>query len=198
MGEWRLFPEGTIPECTTPAWYAERDRAPHLDEPVHQGRLHLAAEMIGSVAGQHALATVVDLGAGDGGLLSLLDRSVTYQFIGWGYDLQPTNIAGAAERGVHVELGNVLTDDIAWADIAVATEMLEHLIDPHGFVASIPPEVQAVVASSPWGETGSSHYEFHLWAWDRDGYRALFEGAGWTVVDHRAAGPFQVLAAGRS
>jgi hypothetical protein len=78
---------------------------------------------------------------------------------------------------------------------AVATEFLEHLADPHGFVRTLPGCYQWVVASSPAFETASSHYAFHTWAWDTDGYRALFERAGFDVLRHEIAGEFQVLLA---
>ena len=191
--EWRLFPEGTVPECATAEWYAERERAPHVDQRAHRPRLVMAAAMIGSVW-QDGF-TVSDMGAGDGGLLQLLDLIPADQK--WGYDLQPSNIAGASERGVNVELGDVLTGEVRWGDVVVVTEMLEHLVDPHGFVASIPESVKYVVASSPVNETDRNHYEFHLWAWDGDGYATLFTDAGWMLVDHRSVGPYQVLLASR-
>jgi hypothetical protein len=191
MTEWRLFPEGTIPECSTSEWYARRDRAPHLEEAPHVGRLRLAAEMVN--AGEPV--TVVDLGAGDGGLLSLLNCPHPWRY---GYDLQPSNVEGARGRGEDVWLVDVVTEPIMWAAAAVATEMLEHIVDPHGFLAGIPPVVRSIVASSPYLETGDSHYEYHLWAWNMAGYAAMFEGAGWTVVDHRTTGLFQVLRAVRT
>lgn len=189
MTEWRLFPEGTIPEHTLPEWYAERERAPHVDEALHRPRLELAAAMARDTLG---MVTLVDLGAGDGGLLQLLAGSGIEC---WGYDLQQSNVDGALERGVEVYLHNVLTDEIEWGEIAVATEMIEHLVDPHGFVSWVREHAQVMIASSPWTETAESHYGYHTWAWDREGYRAMFEAAGWQVVDHRAAGMFQVLKA---
>lgn len=187
--EWRLFEPGTVPEWTTPAWYAGRDRAPHLEQEAHKARLHLAAEMVRDVAGAYPVRTVVDLGAGDGGLLSLLtDTGLT----AWGYDLQPSNIVGARERSVDVRLGDVVAGDIEWGDIAVATELIEHLLDPHQFVTRVAKRCQVLVASSPAWETVDSHYEFHTFAWDYDGYRALLEQGGYEVVRHEDAGGFQV------
>lgn len=184
MAEYRLFPEGTIPEYTQPAWYAKRERAPHLEQGAHQGRLHLTAAMIRAAQP----ATVVDLGAGDGGLLSLI-RDIP----SWGYDLQPSNLDGAWDRGVDVRYGDVVTGNIDWAELAVATEMLEHLVDPHGFVKRIAEHAKWIVASSPWTETDQSFYAYHCWAWDLDGYRALIEQAGFEVVRHEQADMFQVI-----
>lgn len=190
MAEWQLFEPGTVPEWTTPQWYAGRDRAPHLEQVAHKARLHKAAEFVQAAAIEHRLRTVVDLGAGDGGLLSLLKGS---GLKAWGYDLQPTNTtAAASERGVDVHLGDVVAGHIEWGEIAVATEMLEHLVDPHAFVRRVAEHARVLVASSPAWETGDSHYEFHTWAWDYDGYRALLEQGGYEVVRHEDAAGFQV------
>lgn len=191
MAEWRFFDEGTVPVYTTPEWYLDREHAPHLDQPLHQGRLKQSARLVAEVAMAYGFRTVVDLGAGDGGLLSLLGPAMT----GWGYDLCPANVEAAKERGVDVRLGNVLDGPVQWGDIAVATEMLEHIVDPHGFAKTIFDNCRALVASSPWNETPQQHYEFHAWAWDPAGYREMLEQAGWTVGNHVRVSMFQVLLA---
>jgi hypothetical protein len=188
--EWRLFDEGTVPEFTQPGWYAERAHAPHLEEG-HRPRLEHAAAFIAQIALTRGLRSVVDLGAGDGGLLSLLGPA----FTAWGYDLVPENIRAAKERGVDVRYGDVINSDVEWADIVVCTEMLEHLIDPHGFLRSIPRHVKALVCSSPWDERPGAAYAFHTWAWDLDGYRSLVEQAGFKVQRQRPVDRFQVLLA---
>jgi len=200
MGEWRLFPEGTVPEYTKPSWYAGRDRAPHLQQGAHRERLIEAAAQVHFAAEAYGLTTVSDLGAGDGGLLSILDPSLA----AWGYDLQQTNVDAARnERGVSVSLGDVVEGwlrlepdgpmhPIRFGDISVCTEMLEHLIDPHWFVKSLV-QSRVLVASSPWTERPGSAYEFHTWAWDPDGYRALLEQGGYRVVRQELRGMFQIL-----
>lgn len=188
--EARLFDPGTTPKHTTPDWYAGRDRAPHLEQDGHRQRLLLARDLILDATARYGIRTVSDMGCGDGGLLSLLTIPC------WGYDLQPSNVeAGRRERGVTIRWADVLTDDVEWGDLAVCTEMLEHLIDPHQFVRNIPS--RAVVASSPATETAGHHYEFHTWAWDHAGYRTLFEQAGYQVVRHEQSTSFQVLLAVR-
>ncbi|MHB1950170.1 MAG: class I SAM-dependent methyltransferase [Acidiferrobacteraceae bacterium] len=187
--ETRFFADGTVPEFTTASWYATRERAPHLEQPGHRERLLLAATMVNEAIGERGLATVSDMGCGDGGLLTLIRGAEC-----WGYDLQPSNVAGGRERGVDVRLGDA-TGAVRWGDLAVCTEMLEHLVDPHAFLATVPSRV--VIASSPNGETVQSHYEFHAWGWDMDGYRALFEAAGWRVERHETVGGFQVLRGAR-
>lgn len=189
--EWRLFPEGTIPEYTTAAWYEGREHAPHIDQPIHRDRLHASATFVAQAAFQSRLHTVVDLGCGDGGLLTLLGPRLK----GWGYDLSPENVKAGALRGVDVRYGDALGEGVEWGQIAVATEMLEHLVDPHGYVAEIFKHADALVCSSPWDERPGNAYEFHTWAWDIAGYRALVEGAGWKVLRQRRVHRFQVILA---
>lgn len=190
--EWRLFEEGTIPVHTTPEWYAGREHAPHLEQVAHRDRLMFTAAQVAREVMAGA-TTVVDLGSGDGGLLSLLGPAVK----AWGYDLQQTNIDAAKKRGVDVRYGDVLVDDIDWGEIAIATEMLEHLVDPHAFVRTIGEHSRVLICSSPRLETGELHYEFHTWAWDAEGYRALVEQGGWRVDRHTPVHGFQVLVARR-
>lgn len=188
--EWRLFPEGTIPEYTTPEWYAGRLSAPHLEEPGHRERLFATADSVIHLDPD----TVVDLGAGDGGLLSLL-RAAGIKC--WGYDLQQTNVTVATNsRHVDVAYSDIVNDFDSvnhGDDVAVMTEMLEHLIDPHGFLAKVSQKYSRVVASSPWHETPDNHYEFHTWAWDMDGFKAMFEGVGFMVVKHYIVQGAQII-----
>ncbi len=187
--EWRLFDRGTVPEWTTPEWYAGIERAPHLDQPLHRGRLELAARLASSTP---AATSLVDLGAGDGGLLSLVADDF---LVSWGYDLQPLNVEGARERGVDVRRADVLKDPIDWAETAVCTEMLEHLVDPHAFVAEIRNHSIYLVCSSPFTETPEFHYGHHAWAWDQEGYAKMITEAGWQIVRHETVDMFQVVLA---
>jgi 2-polyprenyl-3-methyl-5-hydroxy-6-metoxy-1,4-benzoquinol methylase len=190
---WRLFKEGTIPPWTTAEWYAGRDRAPHVDEAVHRDRLDVAARMVRHAARELGLSSVVDLGCGDGGLLWLLDQ-VRPPLDAWGYDLQPSNVGPAvAERKVDVRYGDVVRGDVEWGEIAVATEMLEHLVDPHAFVRRIAENSRVLVASSPHTERPGNAYEFHTWAFDLAGYHELLEHGGFEVVAHETTGMFQVI-----
>lgn len=192
--EWRLFDEGTVPEYTRPEWYAGREHAPHLEQVGHRDRLMQTAAYVAQAAFAGKLRTVVDLGSGDGGLLSLLGPSLT----AWGYDLMPANLDAAKERGVDVRYGDVVEGDIEWGRIAVCTEMLEHLVDPHAFVRRIGQRAQVLVCSSPWMERAGFAYEFHTWAWDLEGYRALVEQGGFKVQRQRQVNGFQVILAVRS
>lgn len=187
--EARLFEEGTTPEYATADWYSGREAAPHLEEGAHRGRLELAAEHIRDAVAKFEVADVVDLGCGDGGLLSLIKGLVP----AWGYDLQQSNVDASAAREVDVRYGDFIATEPEWAELAVATECLEHLVDPHVFVRRVAEHSEAIVASSPFTETAESHYAFHLWAWDMDGYAALLQQGGFEVVRHDTWSMFQVI-----
>lgn len=194
MAEHKLF-DGAIPAVSTFEFHEHRERAPHLEQPVHQPRIYMAEEFI--LQALHALggtASLSDLGCGDGGLLSLLKD--TPGLTAWGYDFQPSNTTGWAERGVTATAVDVFghtTSAVTFGDISVTTEVLEHLADPHAAVRRIASHSRYLIASSPWTETDVSHDECHAWAWDQHGYRALVEQGGFTVVRHETVGMFQVV-----
>jgi 2-polyprenyl-3-methyl-5-hydroxy-6-metoxy-1,4-benzoquinol methylase len=186
-------------------WYRERHHAPHLEQGAHHARLYMAAGYAFDFTNKKNMTSVVDLGCGDGGLLYLISellRAVTEEddVELWGYDLMPANVEhGRWGRGMDVRYCDFEHDPIEWADVCVITECLEHLRDPHAMVRRIFENAKAVVASSPSRENAESHDECHIWAWDMEGYREMFEKAGFTVLQHEIADPdgygFQVLKA---
>lgn len=202
MSEWKLF-DGERAAVSTAEFHTYRARAPHLEQWAHQGRLYLAQEFVLDAASRatHVPVTVSDLGCGDGGLLQLLAASDIVH--AYGYDFQPSNAIGWAERNVTgrpvnvFDSGEIINSEVDLADIVVMTEVLEHLTRPHDVVREIFEHgvTRFIVASSPWTESDVSHDECHAWAWDQAGYRALFEDAGFTVVRHETTGMFQVIMA---
>lgn len=197
MAEWKLF-DTEIPHVSTFEFHQDRERAPHLEQSWHQPRLFAAANFVRQLAEITPLATVSDLGCGDGGLLSLVqyDRNV---LSAWGYDFAPANAAGWAERGVTASALDVFGadwDQVKLGRIVVMTEVLEHLADPHGVLRRIRQDgALHLVCSSPWNETPQSHCEEHAWAWDMAGYAEMLAGAGWRVTRHDDVGLFQVVMA---
>lgn len=201
MVEHRLF-TGAVPEVSTAQFHAGRPRAPHLEQPFHRGRLVRAAwyvELAAGLAGRPV--TVSDLGCGDGGLLAVLGK-LPGVAEAWGYDFAPANEAGWVERGVKAEQVDVFgagRDTVRVGDVAVVTEVLEHLADPHAAVAWVAGRARWLVCSSPWPESPAAHDECHAWAWDLPGYRALVEQGGWRVLRHEQVdGYFQALLAERA
>lgn len=174
--EWKFFDGDS--EFTTAKWYEDRCAAHHLDEQDHRERLIIASELVKQAVTLGA-RSAVDLGCGDGGLLSLIkDIGVPT----WGYDLMPSNVEYAVKtRGVDARYTDFNSDDIEYGDVAIMTEVLEHMTDPHKVVRELPSKF--LVASSPYNETDKNHYEFHLWAWDKEGYDNLITQGGYTIVN---------------
>ena len=175
--EWKLF-EGETSELVTAEWYKDRDAAHHLEQSDHKVRLVDSAWLVRQAIEMGA-KTAVDIGCGDGGLLQLLkDMDIK----AWGYDLAPKNVDYAVNvRGVDARHTDVNSTDIEYGDLAILTEVLEHMADPHKYLRELPSKY--LVASSPYTETDANHYEFHLWAWDKDGYDALIQQGGYTIVN---------------
>jgi hypothetical protein len=197
VSEHRLF-TGTTPHVSTAEFHADRDRAAHLEDPTHQPRLAKAAEFVLDVAQLvDGPITVSDLGCGDGGLLSLLQRHPAVSSC-WGYDFQPSNVAGWLERGVHGQPLDVFGADAArvkFGTVTVATEVLEHLADPHRTLRWIYLRSPYLVASSPHDEGPGNHDACHAWAWDQEGYAAMITAAGYRILRHETIGRFQVVQA---
>ena len=174
--EWKFF--DTESEFTTAEWYKDREAAHHLEEGGHNGRLLVACEFVKQAITLGA-KSVVDLGCGDGGLLQLIKD---VEIKSWGYDLQPKNVEHAVNvRGVDARYTNFNSDEIEYGDIAIMTEVLEHMLDPHKVVRELPSKF--LIASSPYTETDIYHYEFHIWEWDSEGYDALITQGGYKIIN---------------
>jgi 2-polyprenyl-3-methyl-5-hydroxy-6-metoxy-1,4-benzoquinol methylase len=196
--EHKLF-EGSVPYVSTAKFHADRERAPHLEQAWHRPRLERAAEFVRQAVAAHGDAFVTDLGCGDGGLLSLVQNAPGVRDA-WGYDFAPANTAGWAERGVTARQADVFGADwgnVNIGDVAIMTEVLEHLADPHGVLVRLhrPESPRYLVCSSPWNENQNNHCAEHAWAWDLEGYAAMIESAGWTIQRHEQVGLFQVVLA---
>lgn len=195
--EHKLF-EGAVPYVSTFEFHKNRERAPHLEQEWHRPRLERAAYFVTEAAAQVGPeATVSDLGCGDGGLLSLIQQYPGVQQA-WGYDFAPANAAGWRERGVVAYALDVFGADVQKVrigDIAVMTEVLEHLEDPHDVLRWVRSTARYLVCSSPWNENQNSHCAEHAWAWDLEGYSSMIENAGWTIDRHEQVSLFQVILA---
>lgn len=171
----------------TAEWYALREHAPHLEQPVHQARMHAVADLAVNALRTFGFQSVVDLGAGDGGTLSLISQATGAEVPMWGYDLQANNVEWAkGVRRQDVRFKDFVDEPIDWGELVIITEVLEHLEDPHGMVRRIGENAQAVIASSPARETVESHDGCHAWCWDLEGYESLLLGGGFDVVEHMA------------
>lgn len=200
---------GAIPYVSTAEFHSNRERAPHLEQPGHRDRLLIAARLAKDLVMEPGMIkpqSLSDLGCGDGGLLSLVQDAYT----AWGYDFQPSNQAGWAERGVQAELIDVFnpgqqprSPDVRLGDIVVMTEVLEHLADPDGILRYLRNRNESqgkprfLVCSSPFTETDKHHAPEHAWAWDKGGYARMLFDAGWCVIKFETTGMFQVVSCRR-
>jgi hypothetical protein len=190
MTEWKLF-DGDVADVSTADFHRDRERARHLEDPGHRGRLDTAAQFI-SVAVNLGAESLSDLGCGDGGLLSLVQHIIE----AWGYDFAPANAKGWPERGVTAQALDVFgadRDDVLFGEVTAVTEVLEHLTDPHAAVRWIGEHSKFIVASSPWNERPGASDECHAWCFDHTGYRALIELGGYRILQHANVGRFQVI-----
>lgn len=200
MTEHRLFEAGTVPAVSTHAFHLGRDRAPHLEQPDHRPRLEVAARTVMEVvSAPTGVASVSDLGCGDGGLLQLLHRGGC-PVPAWGYDFTPANVDGGRERGVDVRYVDVFDPasrpHVDLGDVVVMTEVLEHVADPDAVLGWLRDEgISYLVASSPYTETADDHSPEHAWAWDTDGYVELMRRNGRQVVQQVLVGRYQVVLA---
>jgi len=195
--EYRLFDPSAPPAWLDSRWWTDTPNCNHLDgvtAAAHRPRLTASAARAVELAEQAGTRRIVDLGCGDGGLLSLLPAE--YRAESYGYEIITDSVRHAAEvRGVDVRHADVLRDPLQLGPVVTATEMLEHLEDPHGFVKRLrdDPATRVMVASSPRLETPEVHCDNHAWAWDMAGYEAMFVEAGWRVVENQAVDWYQVL-----
>lgn len=186
---------GDVPHVSTFEFHEHRERAPHLEQFVHRERLMIARNAVAAAVSDvpRDVTTVIDLGCGDGGLLSLIAEIPGTSAVG--FDFQPSNSAGWAERGVIAFARNFVDDWVAipQADIYVMTEVLEHLTDPHRMVRRVRERGAQLVCSSPWTETYESHDECHAWAWDQEGYAQMLTDERFHIRMHTTAGMFQIV-----
>lgn len=143
------------------------------------------------------IETVIDLGAGDGTFLEELLCVTAGKVRAAGVDAGHGNVNVATTLRRPVFLGNLWH----WAhertdDVAVLTEVLEHLVNPHKLVSEL--RTNWLIVTSPSGESDRWHYEHHAWAWDREGYERLVTDGGWKIKrTYECAGP-RTLAFGPS
>lgn len=147
-------------------------------QPGFRQRAKMVADLVRLLNEVRGGVTVTDLGCGDGSLMEMLPGVYVL-----GYEIGAGDVAHARSRGLDVTRANIVTDQrqLAYGEIVIVSEVLEHLADPVGFLKGLP-DGPMLVASSPSLETGAWHNPIHSWAWDLDGYRDLLERSGWRVL----------------
>lgn len=195
--EHRLF---TTPQYHDADFYREIEHAPHWTQPGHGERLRMTlCEIMKVLLTNPGIQTIADWGCGDGALLHHIKLIFPNRHV-WGYDLLPANVAHAKEFyrfDTAIAYKDFVNEIASSGHLTILTEVLEHLIDPHGLLRRLynDPVCKWIVASSPANETLEAHYPHHNWVWDGDGFLDLFEGQGWEVQSRREYAGAQIVVA---
>jgi 2-polyprenyl-3-methyl-5-hydroxy-6-metoxy-1,4-benzoquinol methylase len=183
LGRYKTFDQ---PHSHDAEWYKDREVADHINQAGHRPRLLQIQDLLLQLLQQFPNLTICDFGCGNAGLIREIQSKVPNKI--WGYDLSPANVEDAISKG---NVDNVfykdfiIDNDIIYPDIAICTEVLEHLVDPDAFIKRLLDNgVKYILASSPDYETPSYHAPFHLWVFNGDSYKEMFIDAGWDVVLH--------------
>jgi hypothetical protein len=175
--EYRLFSPASPPWYSTLPFFRGHPWVSPALQAGHAQRTAMAAGLIANIIRSHQPATLSDLGCGDG---SLLDAIRVFSVRTWGYDAGEQNVLVARARELDVRQADILAPGLEYGELVTCCEVIEHLADPHGFIARIP--ARLLVLTSPSAEDRSWHYEHHAWAWDLEGYAAMITAAGWDVI----------------
>jgi hypothetical protein len=183
--EWKLF--DTVPPEPLAA-IADRPWMRLEGQPGFTQRAAMVAGLVSlMLAAGDQITSLTDLGCGDGSLLAAIGQQPGV--VMWGYEIGAGDVAHARSRGLEVRRADILADKLDYGDLIIASEVLEHLADPEGFLKGLPQAPrrqyapgQFLLTSSPSLETGDWHNPIHAWAWDTEGYRDLLERSGWRVL----------------
>lgn len=104
---------------------------------------------------------VLDVGCGDGGLLTVLKEEMAVQ--GMGIDVDPASVAAVRERGFAAEVVDISHAEalaaLPQADVAIAFELLEHLPNTEQvLMALVKKTAQGVIFSVP----NSGYFSYRL------------------------------------
>ena len=157
-------------------YHEHRALGDHLHD-IHRLRLDWTVKLLEDVIQQITgpVDSWIDYGCGQGGLLELAAELIPN---GRGFDFMPANVADAEKHGRPVTYLNLAEPVLLpYSQLATATEVLEHLDDPHNFLRRV--QADWFVATCPAGDTPERHDDSHLWGWDTEGFEKLFVDSGW-------------------
>jgi hypothetical protein len=178
--EWKLWEGDEPPFFTTTEFFAAHPWISPAHQIGHAERMQMVhAAFQNLYALDPSIKTLTDLGCGDGSFLDLVSYAPVRS---WGYDAGVSNVEHARDKGLDVRRADIINDDLLYGDVVTATEVVEHLVDPHTFLRHLPGKY--LITTSPSAETDVWHYEHHAWAWDMPGYIKLVEDAGWSIIRH--------------
>jgi hypothetical protein len=176
VAEWRLF-DGDPPAFCDPEHLRGQPWMRLEHQPGFKQRADMVAALVRETAATAGAASITDLGCGDGSLLAML---ADVDCPKWGYEIGDGDVTAGRLRGLDIRQASILdSGQLEYGELLIASEVLEHLADPEGFLRGLPGGL--LVVSSPSMETGDWHNEIHAWAWDFEGYWDLVRRSGWMV-----------------
>lgn len=142
--------------------------APHDHRIYGRGHAERVNAMI-ELGTRRAWGSAADLSCGNGVVIQSIDAVHRYQGdIAPGYEYH-----GPIEDTIH---------RVAFVDLFIMGETLEHLDDPTGVLLEVNTACNTLLLSTPidnWGDTNAEHY----WAWDRDGVEGIMRDAGFGKIE---------------
>ena len=187
MARYKLFEDGN-PHSHDTEFYAPLAAADHINQEVGGHRFRLFKTLFDLQQVINPEDTICDFGCGNGGLMREIQKVIPNKI--WGYDLLPANVVDAHAKGnqdniYYCDFINDPRGIVSYPNIAICTEVLEHLVDPDAFLVRLRENgVKTVFASSPFYETPTYHAPGHLWVFTEDSYAEMFANAGWNVTYH--------------
>ena len=215
MTEHRLFDPADPPDWLDPEYWRDTPNCNHLAHAadVHIARLRRAARLAAHTAYANHVEEIVDIGAGDGALLEMLDtRTPGIELTGYeiiddsrkfadlfrSITINDANVTKEAAENLDTAFTRHVCKATRGTRLVVATEFFEHLADPHVMVRWLSERTEWLVASSPWGETPDRHEDNHAWAWDQEGYLDLFRDNGFEMTSQEEVEWSQIIVARRA
>jgi hypothetical protein len=162
-------------EAHSPEELARLYAVPHRHDRWPDHRLRVA-ETIGVGRELGVPSVIADLSCGDAVIpraLAAAPRGASRVILG--------DIAPGYEMHGPIE---ITLSQITHVGLFICAETAEHLDDPDAVLARIRDKADALLLSTPLGETGGRNPE-HYWGWDEAGARKMLEDAGWRPEIYR-------------
>jgi hypothetical protein len=159
----------------------------HDNWPDHVERVKASADLIERYKG--AIKTAADLSCGDGALLNMISRHLTWATFG---DLNgapaSANLVSCAAGVVDSVPAGPLPDTLEYlprpsVDLFILSETIEHMDDPDALLRAIALHARHLFLSTPVSETADVGNAEHYWGWSQSDVHEMLQATGWTPLE---------------